>query len=43
MRHLLTLSAALVLASASAQTAACPKIGGTATIAQNSEPGNLNP
>ncbi len=43
MRKLLFLSAALLLAGAAAQTATCPKVGGTATIAQNSEPGNLNP
>ncbi len=43
MRNLLSLSAALLLTGAYAQTASCPKVGGTATIAQNSEPGNLNP
>ncbi|GGR22293.1 ABC transporter substrate-binding protein [Deinococcus ruber] len=43
MRKLLFLSAALLLSGAYAQTASCPKVGGTATIAQNSEPGNLNP
>ncbi|MGY2895674.1 ABC transporter substrate-binding protein [Deinococcus sp. UYEF24] len=43
MRHLISLSAALLLTGAYAQTASCPKLGGTATIAQNSEPGNLNP
>ncbi len=43
MRKLLALSAAALITGALAQTAACPKVGGTATIAQNSEPGNLNP
>lgn len=41
MRKLLTLTLALALPAALAQT--CQKTGGTATIAQNSEPGNLNP
>ncbi|GAA3994525.1 peptide-binding protein [Deinococcus rubellus] len=43
MRTLLALSAALLLTGALAQGNTCPKLGGTATIAQNSEPGNLNP
>lgn len=43
MRKLLSLTTALLLTGAYAQTANCPKVGGTATIAQNSEPGNLNP
>ncbi|AZI44997.1 hypothetical protein EHF33_19040 (plasmid) [Deinococcus psychrotolerans] len=43
MRTLFTLSAALLLTGALAQGNTCPKVGGTATIAQNSEPGNLNP
>lgn len=41
MRKIFTLSTVLVLAAAAAQE--CPVKGGTATIAQNSEPGNLNP
>ncbi len=41
MRTLITLTTALVVSAAFAQD--CPVMGGTATIAQNSEPGNLNP
>ena len=41
MRKLICLLITLGITGASAQ--ACPKTGGTATIAQNSEPGNLNP
>ena len=41
MRTLICLFVVLGITGASAQ--ACPKTGGTATIAQNSEPGNLNP
>lgn len=41
-RILLGLTLMLSLASAAAQEA-CPQVGGTATIAQWSEPGNLNP
>lgn len=42
MRTLIALTAALLATSTFAQEE-CPVTGGTATIAQNSEPGNLNP
>jgi peptide/nickel transport system substrate-binding protein len=41
MHKLVVLGTVLLMAGASAQE--CPVTGGTATIAQNSEPGNLNP
>lgn len=43
MRKLFFLSLAAVLLAAPALAQTCEKTGGTATIAQNSEPGNLNP